>query len=58
MVFYSVQLPEDAPWGPKHVGVFYMCNKCIEVHLLDIIIPNLMKMHGKHSIKEVWYIYF
>jgi hypothetical protein len=29
-----------------------MCNKYIEVHLLDIIILNLMKMHGQDSIKH------
>jgi hypothetical protein len=28
-----------------------LSNKRIEVHLLDVIILNLMKMHGKHSIK-------
>jgi hypothetical protein len=30
-----------------------ICNKHIEVHLLDIIILSLMKMHGKRSIKFV-----
>ena len=28
-----------------------LSNKRIEVHLLDVIILNLMKMHGKYSIK-------
>jgi hypothetical protein len=37
----SVQVPEDGPWGPKHVGVFYICNKYTKLHLLDIIILNL-----------------
>ena len=27
-------------------------NKRIEVYLLDVIILNLMKMHGKYSIKK------
>jgi hypothetical protein len=32
-------------------------NKRIEVHLLDVIIVNLMKMHSKHSIKNIQYIF-
>ena len=34
-----------------YIHIIYVYNKCIQVHLLDIIILNLMKMHGKHSTK-------
>jgi hypothetical protein len=48
---FTVYLPEDGPNGPKHVGVLKYIINIRKVHLLEVVVHILMKMHGKHSIK-------
>jgi hypothetical protein len=42
----------DGPNGPKHVGVLKYIINIRKVRLSEAVIYILMKMHGKHSIKE------
>jgi hypothetical protein len=44
---FTVQLPEDGPNGPKHVGVLKYIINIRKVHLLEVVIYIVKKIFEK-----------